>query len=188
MFDSIYRLVLSPDSLYESRRSTQSNDLKRTLDNTLSVSERCVRSKINSVPKSNNDDNSHNSDMDSFVNNVIMNEKNGTPSIVGIKAGGENENAVILLAVKSNVDSDDRSKSSSGSGSSSTGTSYERIVEYPLVKFGNKLAEAFENKLTSTTLCFIADASSGLGSEILGSIAACAGTGLVSSLEKRSSD
>mmetsp|Transcript_235 Transcript_235/g.364 ORF Transcript_235/g.364 Transcript_235/m.364 type:complete len:575 (+) Transcript_235:51-1775(+) len=44
---------------------------------------------------------------------------------------------------------------------------YVKRVQTPLIKFAKKLAAAFENKLTSTALCFIADASSGLATGVL---------------------
>lgn len=42
-----------------------------------------------------------------------------------------------------------------------------RRVRVPLVEFCERLATAFEGQMTSTALCFVADASSGLGSETL---------------------
>lgn len=42
-----------------------------------------------------------------------------------------------------------------------------RRVRVPLVVFCEELAKAFEGQLTSTALCFVVDASSGLGSETL---------------------
>ena len=42
-----------------------------------------------------------------------------------------------------------------------------RRVRVPLLAFCELLADAFDGQMTSTTLCFVADASSGLGSEIL---------------------
>jgi len=44
---------------------------------------------------------------------------------------------------------------------------YERGVRVPLVDFCETLAVAFEGQMTSTALCFVADASSSLGSDIL---------------------
>jgi hypothetical protein len=41
------------------------------------------------------------------------------------------------------------------------------IYQLPLIKFGLLLKEAFENQVTTATMCFVADASSGLGSEVL---------------------
>lgn len=40
-------------------------------------------------------------------------------------------------------------------------------VQAPLIPVANLLAEAFDNQITSTALCFITDASSGLSSEVL---------------------
>lgn len=45
-----------------------------------------------------------------------------------------------------------------------------RRVRVPLVAFCALLADAFDGRMTSTTLCFVADASSGLGSEILATV------------------
>mmetsp|Transcript_11881 Transcript_11881/g.21957 ORF Transcript_11881/g.21957 Transcript_11881/m.21957 type:complete len:581 (-) Transcript_11881:52-1794(-) len=42
-----------------------------------------------------------------------------------------------------------------------------RRVRVPLVVFCERLAKAFEGQMTSTALCFVADASSGMGSETL---------------------
>ena len=41
------------------------------------------------------------------------------------------------------------------------------IYQLPLIKFGLLLKDAFENQVTTTTMCFVADASSGLGNEVL---------------------
>jgi len=50
-------------------------------------------------------------------------------------------------------------------------TSTHRILyQVPLVKFGLKLAKKFEDQLTTTTLCFVADASSGKASSMLESL------------------
>lgn len=46
----------------------------------------------------------------------------------------------------------------------------KEIYQLPLTKFGLVLAEAMENQLTSTTLCFVADASSGLGTRLLSTV------------------
>jgi len=168
MFDLLNRYILSPDNLYQTRRSTQLNELKRSFQDALRTSERNVRSKETTIEKMNDS-----ADMDMFLKDVIMNnkEKRGSTSIIGLKWNEESdkEKVEIILAVKS-VDSEDEGKT----------VTYEKIVELPLVPFANKLADTFENNLTSTTLCFVADASSGLGSEILGRIASSTDAGLVS--------
>ena len=56
-----------------------------------------------------------------------------------------------------------------------------RRVRLPLVVFCEMLARAFEERqLTSTALCFVADASSGLGSETLATVAKRCNHGVVS--------
>uniref|UniRef100_A0A6V2E689 Transmembrane protein n=2 Tax=Ditylum brightwellii TaxID=49249 RepID=A0A6V2E689_9STRA len=58
------------------------------------------------------------------------------------------------------------------------GSKRYRRMQVPLVRFCTKLADAFEKKLTSTALCFVADASSGLGAEVLGKVLSECGAGL----------
>ena len=41
------------------------------------------------------------------------------------------------------------------------------LLQVPLVSFGEKLSQAFEDQLTTTTLCFVADASSGKATGML---------------------
>lgn len=51
--------------------------------------------------------------------------------------------------------------------------------ELPLAKFGSILAEIFEGTLTSTALCFVADASSGLGTTMIADILDASKAGVV---------
>jgi len=81
-----------------------------------------------------------------------MNEKVQTPSIRGIMCKDD----CSLLLEKDSI-----------------------IMSVPLLKFGLELATVFEEKLTSTALCFIADASSGLGTKMLGEIVSSCGAELV---------
>jgi len=46
-----------------------------------------------------------------------------------------------------------------------------RRIQVPLVPFALQLADTFDGKVTSTAFCFIADASSGLGTHVLTVIA-----------------
>ena len=55
-----------------------------------------------------------------------------------------------------------------------------RRVRVPLLAFCELLSLAFEGQMTSTTLCFVADASSGLGSETLATVARRCNYGVVS--------
>lgn len=52
------------------------------------------------------------------------------------------------------------------------------LFQVPLVKFGLKLAQAFEDQLTTTTLCFVADASAGKASSLLESLVTESKTGV----------
>lgn len=52
------------------------------------------------------------------------------------------------------------------------------LFQVPLVKFGMKLAQAFEDQLTSTTLCFVADASAGKATSLLESLVKESKTGV----------
>jgi hypothetical protein len=53
-----------------------------------------------------------------------------------------------------------------------------KLYEVPLISFGMKLATAFEDQLTSTTLCFVADASSGSSTCMLECLVTEAKTGV----------
>jgi hypothetical protein len=55
-----------------------------------------------------------------------------------------------------------------------------RRMRVPLLPFCDLLANAFERRLTSTTFCFVADASSGLGIEVLTTLVARCDVGVVS--------
>ena len=113
-------------------------------------------------------------EMDSFINEILDKEKSPL-SIVGMKISAkDNETAVMVVAIKCTM------MAESANEEGSNVNSYEKIIEVPLVEFGLKLADTFKDLLTSTTLCFIADASGGLGSEILGRIVESCGAGLVS--------
>jgi len=58
-------------------------------------------------------------------------------------------------------------------------SSNEKVLfQVPLVKFGLKLAQAFEDKLTTTALCFVADASSGKATSMLESLVKESKTGV----------
>jgi len=164
MFDAIFRLILSPEDLYQKRKSSQIDQLKHALQDTFSASERNVRSKSTVLEKINDDSTL----LDSIVNDVLDKSKI-TPDILGVRTDDNKMNPILVIAVQN-----------SGNNSKEGSSGYEKILELPLVPFGMKLADAFEQQLTSTALCFIADASSGLGSDILGSIVESCGAGLVS--------
>lgn len=56
----------------------------------------------------------------------------------------------------------------------------KRWVQVPLVQFCSALSNEFEQVLTSTALCFVADASGGLGPRVLGEVLKREDIGMVS--------
>jgi hypothetical protein len=56
------------------------------------------------------------------------------------------------------------------------------FIQVPLALFVDTLAKAFEQKLTSTALCFVADASSSLGLDIIHQIVNDSNAGMVRTL------
>ena len=55
------------------------------------------------------------------------------------------------------------------------------LYQLPLRSFGFKLADKMEHQLTATALCFVADASSGLGLNLVGDLLTKSGANVVSS-------
>ena len=113
----------------------------------------------------------------------------GTPLIVGIAKGldpgfsGEDEYAdpnewYIYLAFppQSNTSNNNGKENEEKGG---LAPYRGRRVRAPLSRFGEALAIAFEQKLTSTALCFVADASGGYGTKVLSSVFNGCGTGMV---------
>ena len=138
MIDLIYRNILTPKELREKRRIDQLTELMYA-----------AASIVNST-SSTRIKNLSDAEIQVFVNE-ILDEKNETPSIIGVKREQKSSNLKLILR----RDSQD--------------------VIVNLVSFGHELARAFEQKLTSTALCFVADASSGLGSKIIGEVSSAYG-------------
>lgn len=59
----------------------------------------------------------------------------------------------------------------------------DEYIKFPLQEFVSQLKQAFEDTLTSTALCFVADASSSLGLDMIESILMESNTGMVSRVE-----
>jgi hypothetical protein len=58
--------------------------------------------------------------------------------------------------------------------------SHSGVYTLPLLTFGVALADALEATITTTALCFVADASSGLGSRMLANLFEASNSGVVS--------
>ena len=147
----VYRNILKMiDFIYRYFLSPQALREKRRLDQEYQIAS-AVKSSSNVNTCSEVDKNG----MQSLIDN-IMKDDFKTPSITGIEKGEGEGDCNLLLDVDGTVTS------------------------VPLEQFGIQLAKAFEQKLTSHTMCFVADASSGLGTKIIGNIAASCGAGMVS--------
>ena len=112
------------------------------------------------------------SDYDDLVRRILDKKEKGTsPYIVAIGRDEETEAEAKLdgrelylwLAFPP------PEPSSSSSGVSSSGGMWRR-VQVPLVPFLQTLSDEFENQITSTALCFVADSSSGLAADVLHSV------------------
>jgi len=103
----------------------------------------------------------------------IMDAKKLTPVIVAIEqdlADDVNPNMYhLFLAFPP--------ESSEGLNTPQTPTSYRRM-RVPLVSFCELLSKAYEEQMSSTALCFIADATCALGSDVLTSVIEAANHGV----------
>jgi len=91
----------------------------------------------------------------------IMDSKKATPVIVAIEQDLEDDKNPneyhLFLAFP---------PASAGLSTPAAPNLYQK-VRVPLIAFCERLAKAFKDKMTSTALCFVADASSGMGTELL---------------------
>ena len=109
----------------------------------------------------------------------ILDAKKPTPVIVAIEQDLEDErdpNTYHLFLAFSSLSSED------DVATPRPPKFYPRRVRVPLIVFCEMLATAFEGQMTSTALCFVADASSGLGSEMLTTVVKQCNHGVVSCL------
>lgn len=72
--------------------------------------------------------------------------------------------------------------SSTGDVSTPAAAKLYRRVRVPLIIFCDRLAKAFKEQMTSTALCFVSDASSGLGTDMLTDVVKDCNHGVVSFL------
>lgn len=112
----------------------------------------------------------------------IMDSKKATPVIVAIEQDLEDDKNPneyhLFLAFP---------PASAGLSTPAAPNLYQK-VRVPLIAFCERLAKAFKDKMTSTALCFVADASSGMGTELLTDVVKDANHGVVSCLILKSLD
>jgi len=99
-------------------------------------------------------------EMDNLLSE-IMDPKKATPVIIAIEQDLEDDNNPndyhLFLAFP---------PASAGVSTPAAPNLYQKI-RVPLIAFCERLERAFKEQMTSTALCFVADASSGMGSEML---------------------
>jgi len=120
-------------------------------------------------------------EMDTLLSE-IMDSKKATPVIVAIEQDLEDDNNPndyhLFLAFP---------PANAGVSTPAAPNLYQK-VRVPLIAFCERLAKAFKDQMTSTALCFVADASSGLGAEMLTDVVKDCNHGVVSCLVLRSID
>ncbi len=122
-------------------------------------------------------------EMETIIHDEILKEENGdTPVIVAIEQDLTDENdpnTYYLFLAFPTLQSQDTEAATTDK--CSIPGQYRRRIRVPLIQFCELLAKSFEAQMTSTTLCFVADASSGMGSDILSTIVKRCHHGVVSS-------
>ena len=181
--DAVSRKVLSPDRLRAKRRSTQVYEMDKAVEiqrlrNKAVVQAAAFAAKeptaTNSRMRTDGSTWRYNPKEDRLETELlstqeeyeelvkrILDKKVPTPYIVAIDKDDEDglDKREIYLWLAFPPVSDDGKDKESKEG--------WRRVQVPLIPLAKLLAEAFDNQITSTALCFITDASSGLSSEVL---------------------
>jgi hypothetical protein len=170
--DSISRKILSPLRLYTKRRIDQLHKV----DNSIADSILSIRTHVNqgnnfeaSIEKHVTELILDEESIQEVVDDIVLEQKNTAniitnvaPIIVGIAKDltiPKNQWYVYLAYPELDAFQAD-----------GVSPSYNRRVQVPLIPFCKALALAFEEKLTSNTICFIADASSSLSSHLFSKI------------------
>lgn len=171
--DILSRHILAPDRLLAKRRQEYAYAVNQCVEyNALMIRQHVGGGKKMYSPKSEEmvekvpDD-----EMQGLIDDILDSKKT-TPVIVAIEqdpADANPDTYYLYLAFPP------------GEGTSTpVAPGLFRRVRVPLVSFCGALAKAFEGQLTSTAFCFVADASCGLGSEMLASVVKASDTGVVS--------
>lgn len=181
--DAVSRKVLSSDRLRSKRRSTQVYEMDKAVEiqrlrNKAVVQAAAMAAKESTANQSSKMDGStwrYNPKEDRLATTLlstqeeyeklvkrIMDKKLPSPYITAIDKDDEDgldKREIYLWLAFPPASGDYNTEKDSEEG-------WER-VQVPLIPVANLLAEAFDNQITSTALCFITDASSGLSSEVL---------------------
>jgi len=167
--DRVSRLILDPSRLNTKRRAEYQYSWKNASDKTKLQLDYCLAGglqKYNDDPEivmKNTECILKEEAMDSLVKKIV-DKKDKTFVYYALKIGKDpydpKDEFYLFLMQEQQTDQD------------------RTVIQVPLVKFGLKLAKAFEDQLTSTTLCFVADASAGKATNLLESLVKEAKTGV----------
>lgn len=161
MFDIINRNILSPSSLRVKRREDQIFRLQK-------IHQQSVSANVAALSKTRQE--MDDIDIPSFIDNFLKEttkgrkqpKKDDSPASTTVATATTSTPSILGLTsqyVFLSIDKD--------------------VVQAPLLTFVNVLAKAFEEKMTSTALCFVADASSALGLDMIHQIVKDSDAGMV---------
>ncbi|KAL7459606.1 hypothetical protein ACHAWC_011462 [Mediolabrus comicus] len=166
--DAVSRLFLSPKSLLAKRRREYKYALEQGNEYTaLMIRQHVGGGKGLYLPKTESIvwekiSKTDSEGMTELISGMLDSEK-ATPVIVAIEQDIEDDNNpneyYLFLAFPP--------ESKSAGVSTPVAATVYRRVRVPLISFCDKLAEAFRKQMTSTALCFTADANCGLGTDML---------------------
>lgn len=121
------------------------------------------------------------SEMDDIIKEILDNKKK-SPVIVTIEQDlSDDVNPNIYYLYLAFPPSSNKSDDTDDVSTPELPKIYYRRVRLPLLVFCDKLEKAFKDQMTSTALCFVVDASSGMGSDMLCSVVDACDHGVVSS-------
>ncbi len=179
--DSVSRWFLSPTSLLAKRRREYKYAVEQGSEYTsLMIRQHVGGGKGLYDPKTESVawtklGSSDTEEMDTLLSE-IMDPKKATPVIIAIEQDLEDDSNPneyhLFLAFP---------PASAGASTPVAPNLYQKI-RVPLLTFCEKLSKAFKDQMTSTALCFVADASSGLGTEMLVDVVKDSNHGVVSSV------
>jgi len=180
--DSVSRWFLSPNSLLAKRRREYKYAIEQGSEYTaLMIRQHVGGGKGLYDPKTESIawekiGRSDTEEMDALISE-IMDSKKATPVIVAIEQDLEDDKNpneyYLFLAFPP--------ESSAGVSTPAAPNLY-RKARVPLIAFCDRLAKAFKDQMTSTALCFVADASAGAGAEMLTDVVKDSNHGVVSCL------
>ena len=168
--DRVSRKILDPAQLNTKRRGEYRYNWKKAVDKAKLQLDYCLAGgpqKYDDDPEivtKNTEYVSKEDDLDALIKKIV-DKKNSKSKFFTLKIDKDPHDSTeefYLFIVQEQRSSNDRV-----------------LYQVPLVKFGLKIAQAFEDQVTTTTLCFVADASAGKATSMLESLVRESKTGVV---------